>query len=164
MRHTCAHCGAIHYENPKLVVNAIAEWEDRILLCKRAIEPCANLWTLPGGFMENGETTEQAAQREAMEEANARIGDTQLYTFMNLAHIHQVHLVYRARLLDLGFFPGEESTEVRLFSEAEIPWEEIAFASVRRSLQLYYADKLNGSFGFHAENLENLRANKQLPA
>lgn len=120
-RHVCEQCGTIHYQNPKLVVGALAEWGDRILLCRRAIEPRHGMWTLPAGFMENEETTAQAAARETLEEACARIEVGELYTLIDVPHISQVHIIYRARLLDLDFRPGEESLEVALLREDEIP-------------------------------------------
>lgn len=145
-RYVCNACKTIHYENPKMVVGSIPEWEGRILLCRRAIEPRHGLWTLPAGFMENGETTEQAAAREGLEEAhaNARIG--RLYTLYNLPHINQVHIFFRATLLDLSFSPGSESLEVALFHEEEIPWQQLAFASVRETLRHYYDDRRAGEF------------------
>ncbi|PKO57832.1 MAG: NUDIX hydrolase, partial [Betaproteobacteria bacterium HGW-Betaproteobacteria-19] len=108
-RHVCGNCGTIHYQNPKLVVGALPEWGDRILLCRRAIEPCYGKWTLPAGFMENNETTAQGAVRETLEEACARIELGEMFTLIDVPHISQVHIVYRARLLDLDFRPGEES-------------------------------------------------------
>ncbi|WP_333839650.1 NUDIX hydrolase, partial [Pelomicrobium sp.] len=105
-RYVCPACGAIHYQNPKIVVGCIPEWEDRVLLCRRAIEPRYGYWTLPAGFMENGETTFQAALRETMEEARARVELGPLYTVYNLPHVNQVYLMFRARLLDLDFRPG----------------------------------------------------------
>ncbi|GAB4177265.1 MAG: NUDIX hydrolase [Rhodocyclaceae bacterium] len=152
-RHVCDACGAIHYQNPKLVIGALAEWRDRILLCRRAIEPRAGFWTLPAGFMENAETTEQAAVRETVEEAQARIETGELFTLINVPHINQVHLFYRARLLDLGFAPGAETTEVALLAEEDIPWREIAFRSVSLTLKHYYADRRAGRFRFHAEDI-----------
>ena len=148
-RHVCPACGAIHYQNPKMVVGCIPEWEDKILLCKRAIEPKYGLWTLPAGFMENGETTLEGAARETWEEAGARIAVGKLYTLYNLPHINQVYFMFRARLLDLDFAPGTESLETRLFSEAEIPWDEIAFKTVHATLKQYFEDRRNGGFGFH---------------
>lgn len=148
-RHVCTACGTIHYENPKMVVGCIPAHEDRILLCRRAIEPRAGLWTVPAGFMENGETTAQGAMRETLEEANARVDILGLYALFNIPHISQVYLLFRARLLDMQFFPGAESLETRLFAEAEIPWEQIAFATVRRTLKHYFSDLREGSFGFH---------------
>jgi ADP-ribose pyrophosphatase YjhB (NUDIX family) len=148
-RHVCASCGSIHYLNPKLVVGAIPEWEDRILLCRRAIEPRLGHWTLPAGFMENAETTAQAAARETLEEACARIEVGDIFTLINVPHISQVHIVYRARLLDLDFCPGQESLEVALFAEPEIPWHDIAFRTISLTLRHYFDDRRAGSFRFH---------------
>lgn len=152
-RHICTVCGAIHYQNPKMVIGSIPEWEDRILLCRRAIEPRHGLWTLPGGFMENNETTTEAAVRETLEEANARIAIGNLFSMYSLPYINQVHLLFRATLLDLDFGPGPESLEVKLFAENEIPWDEIAFRPVKYSLEHYFADRSKGSFGFHIGEL-----------
>jgi ADP-ribose pyrophosphatase YjhB (NUDIX family) len=157
LRHVCTQCSAIHYQNPKLVVGSIPEWQDgRILLCRRAIEPCYGLWTLPAGFMENGETTAQAAMRETIEEANARVVIGELYSIYNLPYIDQVHMLYRARLLGLDFSPGTESLEVELFEEQNIPWDDIAFRPVRLTLQHYFADRGMNSYGFHIEDLAPL--------
>ena len=153
-RHVCTVCATIHYHNPKLIVGSIPEWEDgRILLCRRAIEPRHGLWTLPAGFMENGETTAEAAARETLEEANARVNIGELYSMHNLPYINQVHLLYRARLLDLDFSPGVESLEVALFTESEIPWDTLAFRPVKYTLQRYFADRKNGSFHFFNTDL-----------
>lgn len=148
-RHVCPACGTVHYQNPKMVVGCIPEWEDRILLCRRAIEPQYGFWTLPAGFMENGETTLEGAIRETWEEAGARIEIGRLYTLFNLPHINQVYLMFRARLVDLDFQPGTESLEARLFSEAEMPWNQLAFRTVRTTLELYFQDRQRGNFGFH---------------
>lgn len=154
-RHICTVCSTVHYQNPKLIVGAIPVWEDgRILLCRRAIEPRHGLWTLPAGFMENAETTAEAAMRETLEEANARIAISDLYSMYNLPHINQVYLLFRARLLDLNFSPGAESLEVELFAEQNIPWDQLAFRAVRLTLQQYFADCKVGSFQFHIGNLE----------
>lgn len=152
-RYVCDHCHTVHYENPKLVVGAIPQWEDRILLCRRAIEPRHGFWTLPAGFMENCETTHQAAARETREEALAEVEIDALYTLFDVPHISQVHLFFRARLLRPDFGAGHESLEVRLFSEQDMPWDEIAFASVRRTLQLYFAERESGTFGFHVDDI-----------
>jgi len=154
-RHICTACAAIHYHNPKLVIGTIPEWEDgRILLCRRAIEPRHGLWTLPAGFMENGETTMEGAARETLEEANARVEVGELYALFNLAHINQVQLLFRARLLDLDFSPGIESLEVELFEERDIPWDEIAFRAVRYTLRDYFTDRKAGNFQFRITDLE----------
>ena len=153
-RHVCTVCATIHYQNPKLIVGAIPEWKDgRILLCRRAIEPRHGLWTLPAGFMENGETTAQAASRETLEEANARIAIQDLYAIYNLPYIDQVQLLYRATLLDLDFSPGVESLEVQLFTEDEIPWDTLAFRPVRYTLEHYFADRKRGEFIFRNTDL-----------
>jgi len=152
-RHICTACGIIHYQNPKMVICSIPVWGDKILLCKRAIEPRHGFWTLPGGFMENGESTTQAAIRETLEEANARIEITELYSMYSLPHINQVHMLFRARLLDLDFSPGQESLEVKLFSESEIPWDEIAFRPVRFSLEHYFKERSSGAFNLHIGEL-----------
>ncbi len=152
-RHVCPDCGTIHYQNPKMVVGSIPEWDGKVLLCRRAIEPKYGLWTLPAGFMENGETTLEGAARETLEEAGARVEMGELYTLVNLPHINQVYLMFRARLLDLDFQSGIESLETRLFSEAEIPWNEIAFRTVRTTLEHYFSDRRSGSFGFHFRDI-----------
>jgi ADP-ribose pyrophosphatase YjhB (NUDIX family) len=153
-RHMCDACGTIHYQNPKMVVGCIPEWEDRILLCRRAIEPRHGLWTVPAGFMENGETTGDGAARETLEEANARVEVLSLFAIYNIPHISQVYMLFRARLLDLDFFPGEETLEIKLCNETEIPWDEIAFATVRNTLTHYFNDKRRGHFGFHMGTIE----------
>lgn len=153
-RYVCDGCHTIHYQNPRMVVGCIPEWEDRILLCRRAIEPRHGMWTVPAGFMENGETTYQGAQRETLEEANARIEMGPLYALYNIPHINQVYILFRARLLDLGFHAGAETLEVQLFAEREIPWEEIAFATVRNTLNHYYQDRREGEYRFHMGTIE----------
>ena len=153
-RHVCDACSTIHYQNPKMIVGCIAEWEDRILLCRRAIEPRLGLWTVPAGFMENGETTAQGAARETLEEANARVEVGPLYAMYNIPHINQVYILFRARLLDLDFSAGTESLEVRLFDEKDVPWESIAFATVRNTLHHYYADRKTGEYRFHLGTIE----------
>ena len=145
-RHVCPSCGAIHYQNPKMVVGCIPEWEDKVLLCRRAIEPKYGLWTLPAGFMENGETTAEGAARETLEEAGARVEVQGLYSMISLPDINQVYLVFRARLLHLDFVPGDESLEARLFAEDEIPWEDMAFRTIQTTLKRYFSDRRAGSY------------------
>lgn len=160
-RYVCAQCEAIHYQNPKLVVGSIPVWEEggelKVLLCKRAIEPRHGFWTLPAGFMENAETTAQAAIRETEEEAGANVELGELFTLLNVAQVHQVHLFYLARLLDLDYAAGVESLDVQLFSESEIPWDDLAFPTVRTTLELFFADRVKmregGSYGFHSRDL-----------
>jgi ADP-ribose pyrophosphatase YjhB (NUDIX family) len=152
-RWVCDHCGVIHYQNPLLVVGAIPEHEGRILLCRRAIEPRYGYWTLPAGFMENDETIGQAAVRETLEEAGARIDLGEPFSMISVPYVNQVHIFYRARLLDLDFRPGEESLEVALYEEAHIPWKEIAFRTVAITLRHWFADRSRGTFAFHAEDI-----------
>jgi ADP-ribose pyrophosphatase YjhB (NUDIX family) len=152
-RHICTQCHAVHYQNPKMVIGSIPAWEDKVLLCKRAIEPQYGKWTLPGGFMENGESATQAAIRETLEEASARIAIIDLYSLYSLPYIDQVHMLFRARLLDLDFSPGQESLEVKLFNESQIPWEELAFRPVRYSLKHYFAEQRSGQFTLHIGEL-----------
>lgn len=153
-RFLCDQCGEIHYQNPKLVVGAVPEWEGRVLLCRRAIEPRYGYWTLPAGFMENDETAGDGAARETQEEAGARIELVGAYTLLSVPMVNQVHLFFRARLLDLDFAPGEESLEVALFEEADIPWKEIAFRTVGLTLKHWFADRASGAFRFHAEDVK----------
>ncbi len=152
-RHVCERCGTIHYQNPKVVVGALPVWEDKVLLCRRAIEPRHGMWTLPAGFRENEETPAQAAARETLEEACARIEVGELYTLIDVPHISQVHMIYRARLLDLDFRPGEESLDVALFAEHEIPWDRIAFRSIAISLRHFFEDRRSGHWGMHTASL-----------
>ena len=156
-RHVCVACGVIHYQNPKIVVGCIPEWEDKILLCRRAIEPRHGLWTVPSGFMENAETLGQGAERETLEEANARVRMGNLYAIYSLPHINQVHVLFRAQLLDLDFKPGIESLDVRLFSEEEIPWDKLAFRVIREPLKRYFEERRQGEPGFHMGTIEEIR-------
>ncbi|MCG6871303.1 MAG: NUDIX hydrolase [Gammaproteobacteria bacterium] len=139
-RFICDRCGTVHYQNPNMVAGCIAEWQDRILLCKRSIEPRSGLWTLPAGFMENGETTVEAAARETREEACAEVTDLKLYGLFNLPHINQVYLMFRGQLVDGKAAAGPESEEVGLYRREEIPWEQLAFPVIRETLELYYDD------------------------
>ncbi len=155
-RAVCPQCQTIHYENPLNVVGTVPYWGDTgeyVLLCKRNIEPRWGKWTLPAGFMELGETTAQGAQRETNEEAGALIELGELFTLMNVARVGQVHLYYRARLLSTDFNPGHETLEARLFTEATIPWDEIAFRTVRETLECYFSDRRQGTYGFHVRDI-----------
>lgn len=145
-RHICDSCGTVHYHNPKIVAGCIATWEDSVLLCRRAIEPRHGLWTVPAGFMENGETTYQGAERETLEEANARVHVQELYMTVNLPAINQVYMLFRAQLLDLDFSPGEESLEVELFKREQVPWRQLAFPTVALTLEHYFKDHERGRF------------------
>ncbi len=152
-RYVCDTCEAVHYENPRIVAGCIPEWEGKILLCRRAIEPRHGLWTLPAGFMEKGETTLQAAARETLEEAGARVEVGALYTLFSLPHIDQVYLFYRGQLTDLDYAAGSESLEVDLFEERAVPWEELAFRVVGETLKLYFQDRLAGRFRTHVGDI-----------
>ncbi|WP_296949082.1 NUDIX hydrolase [uncultured Massilia sp.] len=162
-RYVCTQCGTIHYQNPKMVIGSIPVWEGddgepRVLLCRRAIEPRHGYWTLPAGFMENEETTGEAAVRETEEEAGANVELGRLFTLLNVAHVHQVHLFYLARLRDLDFAPGIESLDVQLFAEDEIPWDDLAFPTIRTTLAYFFADRARmragaAGYGFHTEDI-----------
>jgi len=156
-RFVCDHCQPIHYQNPNLVAGCLPVQGDRVLLCKRAIEPRAGLWTLPAGFMENDETVEQAALRESREEANADVRLDQLYSVFSLPHVNQVYMMFRGTLLNADFSPGEESLEVRLFSEEEIPWEQLAFRTIYYSLKYYFEDRKNNHFELRSHLIEPSR-------
>lgn len=156
LRYVCGACEFIHYQNPNIVAGCLPVWGDRVLLCRRAIEPRRGYWTLPAGFMENGETLEQAASRETEEEACARVRQLALYTLFDLPHISQVHVFFRAELADLDFAVGEESLEVRLFEQNEIPWSQLAFPTVNRTLECYFADRLGQHYPVRNEFLPPL--------
>jgi ADP-ribose pyrophosphatase YjhB (NUDIX family) len=153
LRHVCEVCGVIHYQNPKIVAGCIPEWQGRILLCRRAIEPRYGLWTLPAGFMENGESAVTAAAREALEEANAVVDHLALYGLYSLLHVSQVYLMFRGQLRDGYASPGEESLETRLYAEDQIPWEQIAFTVVQETLRQYFAERQAGAFTLHVGDI-----------
>lgn len=153
-RHVCTRCNTVHYQNPKVIVGTLAIWDERILLCRRAIEPRAGLWTLPAGFMENNETCGDAAMRETREEAGALIRLGPMFTFVDIPHISQIHIIYRATLLAPDLNPGEESIEAFLFPEADIPWEEIAFRSIEYTLRRFLEDRRSGNFALHTTRLD----------
>jgi ADP-ribose pyrophosphatase YjhB (NUDIX family) len=152
-RAVCPSCGEVHYENPVNVVGTVPAWGDKVLLCLRNIEPRRGWWTLPAGFLELGETTAAGAVRETDEEAGARIELGPLFTVLNVVRVGQLHLYYLAKLRDTEFAPGPESIEVRLFAEHEIPWEQIAFRTVRETLLRYFEDRKRGSFGVHCADI-----------
>jgi ADP-ribose pyrophosphatase YjhB (NUDIX family) len=161
-RYVCVECETVHYHNPKMVVGSIPVWDEdgqiRVLLCRRAIEPRHGYWTLPAGFMENNETTAEAAIRETEEEAGADIEIGDLFSLLNVAQVHQVHLFYLARLRNLNYQAGVESLEVALFAEKDIPWDDLAFPTIRKTLELFFADCVKirdagGHFGFHSHDI-----------
>jgi ADP-ribose pyrophosphatase YjhB (NUDIX family) len=149
VRAVCPECETIHYENPLNVVGTVPHWGDKVLLCKRNIEPRWGKWTLPAGFMELGETAADGAMRETDEEAGAKIEMESLITLISVPRVGQVHMYWRAKLLSDQFAPGHETIEARLFSEGEIPWDEIAFKTVHETLKAYFADRRAGANGFH---------------
>ncbi|MDO9319701.1 MAG: NUDIX hydrolase [Gammaproteobacteria bacterium] len=148
LRFCCIACDVVFYQNPNNIVGTLPLWQDKVLLCRRAIEPRRGKWTLPAGFMENGETTLHGAIRETLEEAGATVvpADCSLYTLFNLPYINQVYLFFRTSLRAPEFHAGEESLEVALFAEEEIPWSELAFPVVRITLEQYFADRRQGLF------------------
>jgi ADP-ribose pyrophosphatase YjhB (NUDIX family) len=153
-RYVCGSCGTIHYQNPKIVAGCVPEYGGRILLCRRAIEPRRGYWTIPAGFMENGETTQGAARREAVEEAMAEVEIGSLLAVVHVLHADQVHVMFRARLPTPDFGAGPESLEVMLCDEADLPWPEIAFRSVDFALRRYLDDRRQGIEQHHFETLD----------
>ena len=145
-RSVCTSCESIHYQNPKIITGCLIEHDDKVLLCRRAIEPQSGKWALPAGFMENNETCSQGAARETMEEANASIKDIELFSVYDIPHISQVYMIYRATLKDLDFSAGEESLDVRLFEKKDIPWTDLAFSVIRQTLISYFNEREKGEF------------------
>lgn len=152
-RHLCEQCDTVHYQNPRIVTGCLVVWDRRVLLCKRAIEPRSGFWTLPAGFLENGETTQAGAERETWEEARARVAIDDLYTIFSLPHISQVYMFYRAQLIDGKYDVGSETTEVGLFDEENVPWSSLAFPVVRDTLEHYFRDRANNEFRVHARDI-----------
>lgn len=152
-RHVCPQCSTVHYSNPKVVVGCLPRWNDQVLMCKRAIEPRYGLWTLPAGFLENNETTIEGAMRETWEEAGARVDIAGLYTLFNLPHVNQVYMMFLADLPTPEFGPGTESLEVRLYQEADIPWQQIAFPVVEQTLKLFFDDRRRGEYRTHTGDI-----------
>jgi ADP-ribose pyrophosphatase YjhB (NUDIX family) len=153
-RACCDQCGAVHYVNPKVVVGTLPVWGQQVLLCRRAIEPRHGFWTLPGGFLEVAESTPAGALRETDEEAGARVVLGKLFTMLDVLHVHQIHLFYLAELVDVDFAPGEESLEVRLFDEADIPWDDLAFRTVSTTLRYFFEDRRRGRFELHTGTID----------
>lgn len=153
-RFVCDACDTVHYQNPKVVVGCVAQSGDRVLLCRRAIEPRHGLWTIPAGFMENGETLEQAAIRETREEACAEVELHGLYAVFSIPRVNHVYVMFRAGLAEPAFAPGPESLEVRLFEEAEVPWDALAFRVVQETLRRFYRDRGEGMFPVHLAQID----------
>lgn len=149
LRYVCDSCGTVHYQNPKVVVGCIPVWQGKVLLCRRAIEPRYGKWTVPAGFLEQGETAAEGAARETFEEARATVKDLAPYFLYDLTFIAQIYLLFIGSLADGAFRAGEESLEARLFGIGEIPWNELAFPVIREGLRLYVADAETGRFPFH---------------
>jgi len=152
-RYVCESCGMVHYRNPKMVVGCIPTWGDRILLCRRSIEPRYGKWTIPAGYLENGETVTDGARRESMEEARARFNELIPYRLFNIRHVNQMYMIFRGELADEGFSAGEESLDVRLFNEIEIPWDELAFKVIYTVLAHYFKDRRRGDFTFQVGDI-----------
>jgi ADP-ribose pyrophosphatase YjhB (NUDIX family) len=153
-RYVCPACDAVHYQNPKLVVGCIPIWEDRIVLCRRNIEPRKGYWTLPAGFLENGETAAAGARRETLEETGADVTDLIPYLMVDIVHIHQIYLMFRAHLLTPAIRPTRESAQVKLVAEADIPWDDLAFKVVEKTLRNYIKDRPSGRFLFRTDKIE----------
>jgi ADP-ribose pyrophosphatase YjhB (NUDIX family) len=156
-RHICNGCDTVHYQNPCIIAGSLPVFDDKVLLCRRAIEPAYGYWTLPAGFMENGETTLEGAVRESMEEANVTLHALELYTMIDIPHINQVYIFYRGNMAQAEFSPGLESLEVELFSEADVPWSDIAFPSVKKTLEHYFIDRKKGHFPVRTDLIRRTR-------
>jgi ADP-ribose pyrophosphatase YjhB (NUDIX family) len=154
-RHVCFECGEIQYQNPKIVAGCLPVWENRILLCKRAIEPRKGYWTIPAGFMENDESIEEGAIRETWEEALAKVTNLQLYQIYNVSRVNQIYMLFRADLCEPeGFGVGPESLEVNLVEEKDIPWDEIAFKVIQNTLERFLVERRSGHFTFSMDSIE----------
>ena len=153
-RYVCDACGTIHYQNPRLVVGCVPEHEGRILLCRRAIEPRRGYWTVPAGFLENGETLQQAAARESLEEALAEVAVGSLLSVVHVLHAEQVHVFFRASLPAARYGAGAESLEVALVEPAQIPWADIAFPSTDFTLRRYLEDRAAGREPHHFTTID----------
>ena len=145
-RYVCPSCGTVHYSNPKIVCGVVPVFEDKVMLCLRGIEPRKGKWTLPAGFMENEETVEEGAQRELYEEAVSTVALGPLLTVISVPHISQVHMMYLGTMVEPKFAVTPESTEIKLFTEAEIPWGELAFRTVKTALEHYFECRRKGEF------------------
>jgi ADP-ribose pyrophosphatase YjhB (NUDIX family) len=153
-RFVCIDCDLIHYSNPRVIVGCVPVYEGKLLLCKRAIEPRKNYWTLPAGFMENGETTPQGAARETWEEARAQVSSLELYRVFDVPYISQIYMFYRCDVDEGAFGVGPESLESGFYAEEDIPWDEIAFPVVYETLKEYFADAQAGHFPVRVSAIE----------
>jgi len=162
LRHICDHCGVIHYQNPKVVVGCIPEYNDQILLCRRAIEPRKGKWTLPAGYLENGESVETGAIRETWEEARAKVEISDPLALFNLTFVNQIYLMFRARMIEKKFAPGPESMQVALFDELAIPWDDMAFSVIRKTLEWYFQKRTDNSFSFQIGDINPNRVFRKI--
>jgi ADP-ribose pyrophosphatase YjhB (NUDIX family) len=153
LRHVCPSCGVVHYENPKVVVGCIPEWKDKILLCRRNINPQRGKWTLPAGYLENGETVSDGARRETREETGAVVDNLSAYRLFDITHINQIYLMFRGEMESSGCHPTSESLEVALLNEREIPWDKIAFRVIEKTLRHYFNDRSSGRFPFKIDRI-----------
>lgn len=153
VRDVCLQCGSVHYQNPRNVVGVVPIWQDKILLCRRAIEPRYDTWTLPAGFMELKENTTEGALREADEEAGVKLELGPLFTLIDVPEVSQVHVYYLAKVLSPELNPGAESLEARFFSFDEIPWDNLSFKTVSTTIEHYLADHAKGEFSVHHYSL-----------
>ncbi len=152
-RYVCNACDTVHYQNPRIVTGCLPVWDNQVLLCRRAIAPREGYWTLPAGYLENGETTAAGAVRETWEEAQATVAVQELYTMFSLPHISQIYLFFRAQMTNPDFAAGEESLEVQLFDEADVPWQELAFPVISQTLEFYFADRIAGTYPMRSREL-----------
>ena len=153
-RYICNACNRIHYENPKMVVGCIPEYEDKIIMCRRDIEPRKGKWTLPAGYLENGESVKEGARRETLEESGAVVGNLTSYLLIDIVYINQIYLMFRGQMFKPEYYPTAESAEVKLMHESEIPWDQIAFKAIEKTLQYYFKDRANGNFPFRVRPIE----------
>jgi ADP-ribose pyrophosphatase YjhB (NUDIX family) len=159
-RHVCGDCETIHYQNPNIIAGCLATYQGKVLLCKRAIEPRHGFWTLPAGFMENNESVEEGAMRETWEEAQAKVELQGLYTLFSLPEINQVYMIYRGKMTKPEFGAGIESLEVELFSEAEIPWDQLAFPVMKKTLRHFFEDRKTEQYPLRSEALYRPKGSK----
>ena len=163
-RHVCGNCELIHYQNPKVIAGVLPVFGDQVLLCKRSIEPRHGFWTLPAGFLENGESSLEGALRECEEEANATVVNPELYALFDIPQINQVYVFYRAELMEPVFGPSSESSEVALFDEQDIPWSELAFPVVELAIDHFLKDRIKGEFLVKHEQVQRPWRSRRSPS
>ena len=160
-RYVCRNCDRIYYSNPKIVTGCLPLWKEKVLLCRRAIEPRYGYWNVPSGYMENGETVEEGALREVWEEALAKVDLIGIHTIFSIPHINQMYIHFLGELRNENYKPGPESLEVQLFSEEEIPWDDIAFTSSVFTLEHYFEDLRRGRQGVHMGSMEYTKSEEK---